>query len=181
MFAYTYICWWISSISRSENQPFFVIVLTWSASLWFVALNLPNSVQISIILFLYSLFARLLLRWQYNASLLSSLVYFLRCGVWCVHRLCTRKKNFFLYLEKEQPTFPGCLWGPRYWLSREHLPIMTPKPVLWVPYFDLSFFMNSILWLYQSQELFIICAPDTDVTENSHSDCLWTPGYTHNK
>ena len=52
------ICWWISIISRSENQPFFVIVLTWSASLWFVALNLPNSVQISIILFLYPLFVR---------------------------------------------------------------------------------------------------------------------------
>ena len=31
-----YICWWISSISRSENQPFFIIVLTWSASFWFV-------------------------------------------------------------------------------------------------------------------------------------------------
>ena len=55
-----YICLWISSISRSENQIFFVIVLTWSASLWFVALNLPNSLQISIILFLYPLFAGLL-------------------------------------------------------------------------------------------------------------------------
>ena len=50
-----YICWWIYSISRSENQPFFIIVLTWSASLWYVVLNLANSVQISII-FLYTLF-----------------------------------------------------------------------------------------------------------------------------
>ena len=57
-----YISWWISSISRPENQPFFIIVLTWSVSLWFVALNLPNSVQISIILFLYPLFAGLLLK-----------------------------------------------------------------------------------------------------------------------
>ena len=57
-----YICWWISIISRSENQPFFVSVLTWSASLWFVVLNLLNSVQISIILFLYPLFAGLLLK-----------------------------------------------------------------------------------------------------------------------
>ena len=51
-----YICWRISSISRSEDQQFFVIVLTWSASIRFVDLNLPNSVQISIILFLYSLY-----------------------------------------------------------------------------------------------------------------------------
>ena len=32
----SFIIWCISSISRSENQPFFVIVLTWSASLWLV-------------------------------------------------------------------------------------------------------------------------------------------------
>ena len=51
---YLYICYWISSISRSENQPFFIIVLTWSAR--FVALNLLNSVHIFIILFLYPLF-----------------------------------------------------------------------------------------------------------------------------
>ena len=36
--------------------------------------------------------------------------------------------------------------------------------------------MGGILWLYQTQGLFIICAPDTDVTENSLSDCLWTDG-----
>ena len=47
---------------KVRKQPFFVIVLTWSTSLWFVALNLPNSVQFSIILFLYPLFAGLLLK-----------------------------------------------------------------------------------------------------------------------
>ena len=57
-----YICWWVSSISRLENQPFFVIVLTWSASLWLVALNLPNFVQIFIILFLYPLIAGSLIK-----------------------------------------------------------------------------------------------------------------------
>ena len=31
----------------------------------------------------------------------------------------------------------------------------------------LSFFKGSILWLYQTQGLFIICAPDTDVINNS--------------
>ena len=39
-----YICWWVSHISWSENQPFFGIILSWSASLWFVALNLPKPV-----------------------------------------------------------------------------------------------------------------------------------------
>ena len=34
--------------------------------------------------------------------------------------------------------------------------------------FELSFFMGSILRLYQTPGLFIICAPDTDVTENSY-------------
>ena len=29
--------------------------------------------------------------------------------------------------------------------------------------------MGGILWQYQTQVLFIICPPDTDVTENSHS------------
>ena len=57
-----YICWWISRISRSENQPLFVIVLTWSANLWFAALNPLNSDQISIILFLYPILAGLLLK-----------------------------------------------------------------------------------------------------------------------
>ena len=58
---------------------------------------------------------------------------------------------------------------------------MTPKPVAWVPrcvIFRLNIYiMGGILWLYQYQELFIICAPDTDVTENSHSDYSWTAGH----
>ena len=32
------------------------------------------------------------------------------------------------------------------------------------------FIMGGILWLYQTQWLFIICVSDTDVTKNSHSD-----------
>ena len=30
---------------------------------------------------------------------------------------------------------------------------------------------------YRIQGLFIICAPDTNVTENSHSYCSWTAGH----
>ena len=33
--------------------------------------------------------------------------------------------------------------------------------------FDLSFLMRSILWLYQTQGMFIISVPDSDVTKNS--------------
>ena len=37
-----FIFWCIFSISRSENQPFFIIVLTWSASLWLVVWKLEK-------------------------------------------------------------------------------------------------------------------------------------------
>ena len=49
--------WWISSISRSENQPFFIIVLT-----WLVVWKFAHSCQISVILFLYPLCEGLLLK-----------------------------------------------------------------------------------------------------------------------
>ena len=52
---FLFICWYISSIWRSDNQPFFIIVLPWSASIWLVALNLAYSVQIFIIIFQYPL------------------------------------------------------------------------------------------------------------------------------
>ena len=53
---------WISSNSKSENQPFFVIVLSWSANLWLVVWNIESSCQISIILFLWPLCEGLLLK-----------------------------------------------------------------------------------------------------------------------
>ena len=37
--------------------------------------------------------------------------------------------------------------------------------------------MSGILWLYQTQGLFIICAPDTDVTDDSQGDCSLTAGH----
>ena len=39
------------------------------------------------------------------------------------------------------------------------------------------FTMGGILWLYQTQGLFIICAPDTDVIDDSHRDCSLTAGH----
>ena len=39
------------------------------------------------------------------------------------------------------------------------------------------FIMVGILWVYQTQGLFILCAPDTDITEDSHGDCSWTVGH----
>ena len=47
---------------RQKNQPFFIIVLTWSASLLLVGWKLAHSCQISIILFLYRLWVGLLLK-----------------------------------------------------------------------------------------------------------------------
>ena len=40
--------------------------------------------------------------------------------------------------------------------------------------------MDRILWLYQTQGLFTICAPDTDVTDDSHGDCSLTVGRKKN-
>ena len=75
-----FICWCISNISRSENQLFFIIVPTWSPSLW-VVLNQAYSSQISIVPFLYTLCVGLLQKLLWSTSLLSSLVHFL---CWCL-------------------------------------------------------------------------------------------------
>ena len=74
-----------------------------------------------------------------NASLLSSLVYFL-------HRCLWFKRLFslsFVYLKKEQPIFAGCLSPPplRHGLLRERLQIMTPKPIVWIPRWIMFWFL----------------------------------------
>ena len=43
--------------------------------------------------------------------------------------------------------------------------------------FDLSLFMGSILWLYQTQGLFFICELDTNRTKHSYDKCSWTAGH----
>ena len=151
----------ISSISRSENHPFFIIVLTWSASLWLVVWKLIYSCQISIVLFIYPLCEGLLLKQQCSTSWLSSLVHFLRFGLWSLWLLMSS----FMYLKREQPTFAGRQTGLSCWLSGEHLTIMTPKPVAWVPRFVILgldiFTMDGILWLYQTQ----VCFWSTNLTQ----------------
>ena len=39
------------------------------------------------------------------------------------------------------------------------------------------FIIGGILWLYQTQGMFVICAPETDVTDDSHGDCSLTAGH----
>ena len=133
----SFIFWCISSISRSENQPFFIIVLTWSTSLWLVVWKLAHSYQISIILFVYPLCVWLLLKWL-SASRLFSLVHILCLRLWLVWFL----NSSFVYRKKEQPTFAGWRLYLPCWLSWEHRLIMTFKPVAGshaVSYFDSTF------------------------------------------
>ena len=123
---YVFLC-----ISRSENHPFFIIVLTWSASLWLVVGKLAHSCQISIILFLCPPCEGLLLKWQCSASGLSSLAHVLHFYLWSLWFLMSS----FMYLKREHPTFAGWWSVLPCWLSREHQPIMTPNPVDRVPRF----------------------------------------------
>ena len=60
---------------------------------------------------------------------------------------------------------------PICWLSREHLPIMIPKPGPYVGWrFDLSFFQSSILWLYKTQGL--CCILTLDQAVNQRCTCV---------
>ena len=49
LLCWLFIFWCISIISRSENQPFIIIVLTWSTSLWLLVWKLAHSCQTSIL------------------------------------------------------------------------------------------------------------------------------------
>ena len=120
-----FVFWCISNISRSENQTFFNIVPTWSAcclktSTFLLDLNrsFPRS----------SLW-RVVPKIAMQFMLIVFQVHVLRFVLWLLWFL----KSSFVYLKKEQPTF--AVWGKDLLsrLSEEHLPIMTPKPVAWVP------------------------------------------------
>ena len=58
---------------------------------------------------------------------------------------------------------------------------MTLGPVAWVPRFVILWLdiliMSGILWLYQTQGLFMIYAPETDMIKNSYDGYTWTAGY----
>ena len=78
---FLFICWCISNISRLENQPFFIIVLTWSASLLFeISRFLLRFLSfISYTHFVWCCF----IKSQRSSRLLSYLVHFLFC-IWFV-------------------------------------------------------------------------------------------------
>ena len=94
-----FIFWCISRIS--ENHPFFIILLAWSACLWLVVWKLEHSCQISIILLLYPFCVGLFLKQQCSGSWLSSLVYVFCLRLWLVWFL----NSAFMYQKNEQPTF----------------------------------------------------------------------------
>ena len=87
-------------ISRSENQPSFYIILTWSVSIRLIVLNLEVSVKISIILFLYPIYVDLFVCEEHVCCLLgsifSTIVSEFRCYI--CRCLCTRN------LKLKQPT-----------------------------------------------------------------------------
>ena len=143
-----FICWCISNISRSINKPFFIIVLTWSASLWLVVLNLAHSSQISLCWVAPKITVKC--KFVIFLSLFSMLVFDF-CGC-LVHSFVPKKKKRTANIRRMPVTTPS-------WLSREYLPIMTPKPVM---FRFVIFIMGSIL-------LFITCALVTDVTKYSLS------------
>ena len=61
LLSWSFIYWCISMISSSENQPLFIIVLTWSPSLWLIIWKLESSCHMPI-LFLCPLCVGLLLK-----------------------------------------------------------------------------------------------------------------------
>ena len=160
-----FIIWRISSILRSENQPFFIIVLIWSATLSLVVWNLLDSSQISSIVFLFPFLCRIAPKITGSTSWLSYLVYVLCWRLWFVWLLWSS----FVYQKKKQRRFVEWLSIPPCYLSVQNLLIMTPRFVVRVPRFiifrfDISI-MGRLFWLYQTQELFKICEPVIDVTK----------------
>ena len=103
---------------------------------------------------------RLLLKKQCRANWLSSLVHVLSLRPdWCPslnRHSCTWKK--------EQTTFTGWRSDHPCRLSGEHLPIMTPKPVAWVPRYVIFWFSIFIMGWY------IVAIPDSGVV---YYLCAW--------
>ena len=116
----------ISSICISDNRPFFKINISLLASLW-LELNLVDSTQISIISLLYTPCVRLLLKITADNFFVVFSSPFFSIGVSQIHwfALCIpeiREANIRRMLS-------GSLWG----LSREPLPIMKLRSVIWDP------------------------------------------------
>ena len=151
-------CSLISNISKSKDQTFLHILLAWSVGLCLI-LNLADSTQ----LFYYSFFEPSSCR---NALKITVKYIFVIFSV-CVSELSSRFDrclctwNYKRQGSKDADWVPhvgyqGSTWHPDL-LSGSYLELGL----------DLSFIMSSILWLYQTQGLIIICAPVTDVTRYS--------------
>ena len=122
-------------ISRSENQSFFKIILVWWVSLW-LASNLEDSAQISIILFLYPLCVELFLKISglHFYYLPLSMFSFGVSQMHCYLGLCEP--------ERRPVNICGMSSIPPGWLSKEHLPMFTLRSVIWVPFwFWFGFFI----------------------------------------
>ena len=113
---YLYICRWISSISRS-------------AGLWFVTLNLPKSVQISIVLF-HWVASKIWVECLF--VILPSPFSTLWCLMWVVDLfiVCIPKRRIIYVARKRTANIRRMPFGSSMLLSREHLLIMTPKHVV---------------------------------------------------
>ena len=159
----------LSGVFQRQKTILFIIVLTWSASLWLVVWKLPHSCQTSGILFLYPICEGLLLKFQCSVSWFCSLV--LHFSLWSLWLLMLS----FMFLKKEQPTFAGWLSGLPSWLSTEHLLITTPKPVVWVLRFVI--FLSYVVYCGYIRRRGCFHASDIDVTENSYIGCSLTAGH----
>ena len=165
---------WISSISRSENQPFLIIVLTLTclkirtflpdlnhsflvSPLWGVAPKI--SVKCKLIVFFSPYFA--------FRSLMVVVSYVV------IHVPEKRAANI-----RRMTTDLPC------WLSGEHLPIMTPKPVAWVPRCVILwlgiFIIGNIFWQYQIQGVAYDLRPWHRYDQNSYDGCSWIAGHKKN-
>ena len=136
-------------------------------SLWFVVWNLAHSSNISN----HSFFISSMGKVAPKTTVKCKFVIFLSSFSVLVSLICEAAYIANCVPENEQPTFAGCWSGSSCWLSIKYWLIMTPRPVVWVAHWVLFqfviFVIGYILWLYQTQGLFIICAPVTDVTKYS--------------
>ena len=154
----------ISNISSSENQPFFIIVLTWSASLRLIVRKRVYSWQISI---MFSISSNCVI--ASKIAVQCELVVFpCPCFVFAYdlcgslnHHSCTWKKNSQHSQDNDQVFHVGYLKSTCLWW---HPGLLLPRSYF-ASYFEFDIFiMACILWLYYTLGLLKICAPNTDVT-----------------
>ena len=164
-----FIFWCISSISMSENQLFFIVVLTWSTNLLLVVWKLAHS--FSHIVFVKGCSSNSSVV-QVGCLLLSMFcVFVFGCCVSLIRHSCSWKKisqhlqddDWVSYVGYQESTCRS--WPPS-------LVACVPRYVILS--FDI-FIMGGMLRLYQTLGSFIY------VTENNHGDCSWTASHKKRK